>query len=103
MASIIKKIISARNAQRHEEREAELYRALIRREAKIGGEREALAPLRLEAARERGRHEVVADRRHGQPISVSFTLTITTRAAPLVSRSWILIRSPRGTVSLIRK
>jgi hypothetical protein len=38
MASLIKKIISSRSAQRHEEREAELYRALIRREAKIGGE-----------------------------------------------------------------
>lgn len=38
MASILKKIIANKSAQRHEEREAELYRALIRREAKIGGE-----------------------------------------------------------------
>lgn len=38
MASILKKIIASKTAQRHEEREAELYRALIRREAKIGGE-----------------------------------------------------------------
>lgn len=38
MPSIIKKIISSRIDQRHKEREEELYRALIRREAKIGGE-----------------------------------------------------------------
>ncbi len=38
MASIIKKIISGSIAHRQEEREAELYRALIRREAKIGGQ-----------------------------------------------------------------
>ena len=33
-----KKIIGSNSAQRHANREAELYRALIRREAKIGGE-----------------------------------------------------------------
>lgn len=38
MASLLKKIVSTKSSQRHEEREAELYRALIRREAKIGGE-----------------------------------------------------------------
>lgn len=38
MASLLKKIISGKTALRHEDREAELYRALIRREAKIGGE-----------------------------------------------------------------
>lgn len=38
MSSLLKKAFSARAAQRHTEREAELYRALIRREAKIGGE-----------------------------------------------------------------
>lgn len=38
MASILKKIVSSKSSQRHEEREAELYRSLIRREAKIGGE-----------------------------------------------------------------
>jgi len=38
MASLFKKIITGKSAQRHEDREAELYRALIRREAKIGGE-----------------------------------------------------------------
>lgn len=38
MTSIIKKILSNRIDQRHEEREAELYRALIRREARLGGE-----------------------------------------------------------------
>lgn len=35
---LLKKIVAGKSAQRHEEREAELYRALIRREAKIGGE-----------------------------------------------------------------
>lgn len=35
---LLKKVVSTKAAQRHEEREAELYRALIRREAKIGGE-----------------------------------------------------------------
>lgn len=38
MASLLKKIIASKSAQRQQEREAELYRALIRREAKIGGE-----------------------------------------------------------------
>lgn len=39
MASILKKIISGRtSAERHEQLSAERYRALIRREAKIGGE-----------------------------------------------------------------
>ncbi len=38
MASLLKKVFVARAAQRHDEREAELYRSLIRREAKIGGE-----------------------------------------------------------------
>lgn len=38
MAGLLKKIVAGRSAQRHDEREAELYRALIRREAKIGGE-----------------------------------------------------------------
>lgn len=38
MPSLLKKIIAGRKAQRRQEREAELYRALIRREAKIGGE-----------------------------------------------------------------
>lgn len=38
MASLLKKIIAGKSAQRREEREAELYRALIRREARIGGE-----------------------------------------------------------------
>ncbi len=38
MASLLKKVIGSRKSQRHEERAAELYRALIRREAKIGGE-----------------------------------------------------------------
>lgn len=38
MASLLKKALNARAAQRHQSREAELYRALIRREAKIGGE-----------------------------------------------------------------
>ena len=36
--SLLKKIITGNASQRHEEREAELYRSLIRREAKIGGE-----------------------------------------------------------------
>lgn len=36
--ALFKKAVAARTAQRHQEREAELYRALIRREAKIGGE-----------------------------------------------------------------
>ena len=38
MPGLLKKIVSSRSAQRHDEREAELYRSLIRREAKIGGE-----------------------------------------------------------------
>lgn len=38
MPSLFKKIIASKSTQRHDEREAELYRALIRREAKIGGE-----------------------------------------------------------------
>lgn len=38
MASLLKKALGIRATQRHEEREAELYRALIRHEAKIGGE-----------------------------------------------------------------
>ncbi len=38
MASLFKKIIAGKTIQRREDREAELYRALIRREAKIGGE-----------------------------------------------------------------
>jgi len=36
--SILPKLLSSTKAQRHAEREAELYRSLIRREAKIGGE-----------------------------------------------------------------
>ncbi len=35
---LFKKAVDAKAAQRREAREAELYRALIRREAKIGGE-----------------------------------------------------------------
>lgn len=35
---LFKKAVSAKSAQRHQAREAELHRALIRREAKIGGE-----------------------------------------------------------------
>ncbi|MFZ1323777.1 MAG: hypothetical protein WAQ57_01290 [Candidatus Saccharimonadales bacterium] len=35
---LLKKILASNAAQRHADREAELYRALIRREAKIGGE-----------------------------------------------------------------
>lgn len=35
---LLNKIVASRKAQRHEERSAELYRALIRREAKLGGE-----------------------------------------------------------------
>lgn len=35
---LLKKFLAGNAAQRHAEREAELYRALIRREAKIGGE-----------------------------------------------------------------
>ena len=35
---ILKKLLSTSAAQRHQDREAELYRSLIRREAKIGGE-----------------------------------------------------------------
>jgi hypothetical protein len=35
---LLKKFLANGAAQRHAEREAELYRALIRREAKIGGE-----------------------------------------------------------------
>lgn len=35
---IFKKLIANSKAQRRDEREAELYRSLIRREAKIGGE-----------------------------------------------------------------
>lgn len=38
VASLLKKIIVNKTVQRHEMREAELYRSLIRREAKIGGE-----------------------------------------------------------------
>ncbi len=38
MPSILKKIITGKSEVRQQEREAELYRALIRREAKIGGE-----------------------------------------------------------------
>lgn len=38
MTSIIKKILASRIDQRHEERQAELYRSLIRREARLGGE-----------------------------------------------------------------
>lgn len=38
MPSPLKKIFAAKTAQRKEQREAELYRALIHREAKIGGE-----------------------------------------------------------------
>ncbi len=35
---IFKKLLSNTRSQRHQERAAELYRSLIRREAKIGGE-----------------------------------------------------------------
>lgn len=35
---ILPKLLSSSRAQRHKDREAELYRSLIRREAKIGGE-----------------------------------------------------------------
>lgn len=35
---ILKKLLGNTRAQRHADREAELYRSLIRREAKIGGE-----------------------------------------------------------------
>ena len=35
---IFKKFISASTAQRHQQREADLYSSLIRREAKLGGE-----------------------------------------------------------------
>ncbi len=35
---ILKKLLSTTASQRHANREAELYRSLIRREAKIGGE-----------------------------------------------------------------
>ncbi len=35
---LFKKLLNSNAAQRHTEREAELYRSLIRREAKIGGE-----------------------------------------------------------------
>lgn len=35
---LFKKLLTTTAAQRHADREAELYRALIRREAKIGGE-----------------------------------------------------------------
>jgi hypothetical protein len=36
--AILSKLLSSQKAQRHAEREAELYRSLLRREAKIGGE-----------------------------------------------------------------
>lgn len=36
--SVLKKLLNTTKTQRHDEREAELYRSLIRREAKIGGE-----------------------------------------------------------------
>ncbi len=36
--SVLQKLLSTTKAQRHDDREAELYRSLIRREAKIGGE-----------------------------------------------------------------
>lgn len=36
--ALLKKIVSTKSNQKREEREAELYTALIRREAKIGGE-----------------------------------------------------------------
>lgn len=35
---ILPKLLSSSRKQRHQDREAELYRSLIRREAKIGGE-----------------------------------------------------------------
>lgn len=38
MAGLLKTLLGAKSARRHEDREAELYRALIRREARIGGE-----------------------------------------------------------------
>lgn len=38
MASLLKKAFAVKAAQKDQDREAELYRALIRREAKIGGE-----------------------------------------------------------------
>lgn len=38
MLNSIKKVIAGQASQRHHDRTAELYRALIRREAKIGGE-----------------------------------------------------------------
>ena len=38
MSIFLKKLLSSTKAQRHDEREAELYRSLIRREAKMGGE-----------------------------------------------------------------
>jgi len=36
--SVLQKLLSSTKSQRHDDREAELYRSLIRREAKIGGE-----------------------------------------------------------------
>jgi len=36
--SVLQKLLNSQKAQRHDDREAELYRNLIRREAKIGGE-----------------------------------------------------------------
>ena len=36
--SVLQKLLKTTKVQRHEDREAELYRSLIRREAKIGGE-----------------------------------------------------------------
>jgi hypothetical protein len=36
--SILQKLLSTTKTQRHDDREADLYRSLIRREAKIGGE-----------------------------------------------------------------
>lgn len=38
MLTSIKKIVSDKSLQRHQDRESELYRSLIRKEAKIGGE-----------------------------------------------------------------
>lgn len=36
--SVLQKLLTSTKVQRHNDREAELYRSLIRREAKIGGE-----------------------------------------------------------------
>ncbi len=43
--SIIRKLLNTAAAQRHDEREAELYRSLIRREARLGGEIFGTVPM----------------------------------------------------------